>query len=207
MNKFPNIKYYKSNFYYNDYLKEHYKTFENLSTTNLNRIINIINKKYLLGKKIFVCGNGGSAALANHFACDHQKILSSIKKIKPRLLSLCSNIPLITAISNDKKYDDVFSDQIIAQGSKGDILICISSSGNSKNIIKAIKSAKKIGIYSISFTGFDGGYAKKNSNINLHCSSKNYGVIESIHHSIMNIIAQYIRNLYLTKKEIRKVNF
>ena len=172
MNKFPNIKYYKSNFYYNDYLKEHYKTFENLSTTNLNRIINIINKKYLLGKKIFVCGNGGSAALANHFACDHQKILSSIKKIKPRLLSLCSNIPLITAISNDKKYDDVFSDQIIAQGSKGDILICISSSGNSKNIIKAIKSAKKIGIYSISFTGFDGGYAKKNSNINLHCYQK-----------------------------------
>ena len=76
-------------------------------------------------------------------------------------MSLCSNIPLITAISNDKKYDDIFSDQIIAQGNKGDILICISSSGNSKNIIKAIKSAKKIGIYSISFTGFDGGYAKK----------------------------------------------
>ena len=207
MNKFPYIKYNKSKLYYKDYINEHYKTFENLSTNNLDKIIKIMNKKYLLGKKIFVCGNGGSAALANHFACDHQKILSTIKNLKPKLVSLCSNTPLITAISNDKKYEDVFSDQIIAQGNKGDILICISSSGNSKNIIKVIKSAKKKRIYSISFTGFDGGYAKKNSNINLHCSSKNYGIIESIHHSLMNIIAQYIRNLYLTNKDIKKINF
>jgi phosphoheptose isomerase len=207
MKKFPNIKYIKAENYYKDYRNEHDKVFNNLSIKNLNKVIKIIKKKYLNGKKVFVCGNGGSAALANHFACDHQKILSSIKKLKPRLYSLCSNIPLITAISNDKKYEDVFSDQIISHGSKGDLLICISSSGNSKNIIKVIKTSKKIGIYSLSLTGFSGGLAKKKSNINIHCASKNYGIIESVHHSIMNIIAQFIRNSYLSKTEIQKINF
>lgn len=207
MNKFPNSKYIRIEDYFRDYCKEHYKIINNLSVRNLDNAIKIINKKYLLNKTVFVCGNGGSAALANHFACDHQKILSSIKKLKPKLSSLSTNIALITAISNDKNYEEIFSDQIISHGKRGDLLICISSSGKSKNIVKVIKSAKKLGIFTISLTGFSGGFAKKNSDLNIHCPSKNYGVIESVHHSIMNIIAQYIRNSYLSKKEIEKTNF
>ena len=132
MNKFPDYKYKKSDDFFKDYYIEHSKIFKSISKTNLNFAIKIINKKYLNGKKVFVCGNGGSAALANHFACDHQKILSTIKKIRPKLFSLCSNIPLITAISNDKKYEDIFADQIISHGKKGDLLYVFHHQENQK---------------------------------------------------------------------------
>ena len=207
MNKFPYIKYNKSKLYYKDYINEHYKTFENLSTNNLDKIIKIMNKKYLLGKKIFVCGNGGSAALANHFACDHQKILSQIKPLSPMVTSLSSNSAIITAISNDISYSEVFVEQLKAVAKKNDVLLVISSSGNSKNIIKVLDWANKFKIKTISFTGFDGGYAKKKAKFNIHCDSYNYGIIESMHHNIMNIISQYIRNKYSSTKKISSEMF
>ena len=83
------------------------------------------------------------AALANHFACDHQKILSEISQLNPYIVSLSSNSSLMTAISNDNNYESVYSDQINQIGLKNDILITISSSGRSKNIVKAIEVAKK----------------------------------------------------------------
>ena len=154
-----------------------------------------------------VCGNGGSAALANHFACDHQKLLSGVGKLRPFIVSLSSNSALMTAISNDHDYEYLFSDQIKQIGEKSDILITISSSGNSKNIINAIKVAKKMSIFTISLTGFNGGMSKKLADINIHVDCINYGIVESLHHTIMNLISQFIKNKYLSKKEIRKIKF
>ena len=155
-------------------------------------------------KKVFVCGNGGSAALANHYACDHQKILYETNKIKPKILSLCANIPLISAISNDNGYEKIFVDQLKYISNPLDILIIISSSGKSKNIINALKWANKNKLITISFTGFDGGISKKISNYNVNVPIFNYGIVEATHHSIMNIISQYIKNKLLTKKQIQK---
>ena len=206
--KFP-IKIYNSlKSYKLDYFKSFNESFISINDNELNKVIIMLERAYVKGeKRIMVCGNGGSAALANHFVCDHQKILYETKKIKPNMISLCSNPALMTAISNDNSYEDVFSDQILQIGKKNDILITISSSGNSENIIKAINVAKQKKIKCISLTGFSGGRSKKLAHLNLHVKSKNYGIIESLHHTIMNIISQYLKNKYLSVNQTKKTYY
>ena len=201
------IKYKKINDYCNDYFNELHKSFDSKAKNNLEKIIKFLKKKYKSQNNIFVCGNGGSAAIANHFECDHKKILSDTKKINPRIISLCSNTALMTAISNDFSYEQVFEKQLEYLANKNDILITISSSGNSKNIIKVIKLAKKKKIKVISFTGFNGGGSKKLCNFNLHVNSQNYGIIENLHHAYMNIISQFIKIEILNTAQLKKYKF
>ena len=111
---------------------------------------------------------------------------------KLRIVSLSSNIETITAIANDKGYENVFVDQFKIYSRKNDVLLCISSSGNSKNIIKVLQYAKKNKNITILLSGFDGGQAKKIADINIHIDSNNYGVIEDCHQSIMHSMAQYL---------------
>ena len=206
--KFPIKKYYNFKSFKEDYYSELKISFENIDFNNLIKIINILELAYKnKNKKVMVCGNGGSAALANHFACDHKKILNEVKPFKPFVLSLASNTPLMTAISNDRKYENVFCDQIKQIGKKSDILITISSSGDSENIIKAIKVAKSMSIKTISFTGFNGGRSKNLADHNVHVKSQNYGIIESLHHTIMNLISQYLKNIYLSENKIKNLKF
>ena len=206
--KFPIKKYYNFKSFKEDYYSELKISFENIDFNKLIKIINILELAYKnKNKKVMVCGNGGSAALANHFACDHQKILNEVKPFKPFVLSLASNTPLMTAISNDRKYENVFCDQIKQIGKKSDILITISSSGDSENIIKAIKVAKSMSIKTISFTGFNGGRSKNLADHNVHVKSQNYGIIESLHHTIMNLISQYLKNIYLSENKIKNLKF
>ena len=206
--KFPTKKYYNLKEFTSDYYKSFQSSFELINTEDLKKIINILEKSYKSSSsKILICGNGGSAAIANHFACDHQKILYSTKKLKPFFVSLNSNAPLMTAISNDNNYESIFSDQVMQIGNKKDILITISSSGNSKNVTKAIKIAKKLGLKTISFTGFSGGATKKLANYNIHIQSFNYGIVESLHHTLMNIISQFLKNKYFSEKKIKKSFF
>jgi D-sedoheptulose 7-phosphate isomerase len=206
--KFPTKKYYNLKEFTFDYYKSFQSSFELINTEDLKKIIHILEKSYKSSSsKILICGNGGSAAIANHFACDHQKILFSTKKLKPFFVSLNSNAPLMTAISNDNNYESIFSDQVMQIGNKKDILITISSSGNSKNVTKAIKIAKKLGLKTISFTGFSGGATKKLANYNIHIQSFNYGIVESLHHTLMNIISQFLKNKYFSEKKIKKSFF
>jgi D-sedoheptulose 7-phosphate isomerase/D-glycero-D-manno-heptose 1,7-bisphosphate phosphatase len=206
--KFPNKKYIDVKSFVLDYFREFLNAKNNLKIKDLENIIRTLKKAYTNKKiKIFVCGNGGSAAIANHFECDHKKILfEGTKNLIPKIISLCSNNSLITAIANDFSYEEVFLKQLKYLAEKGDILITISSSGKSKNIIKALDWSKKNKIKTISFTGFDGGLSKKIANYNIHVSSYNYGVVENIHHAIMNIISQFLRqssnNLKILKSSI-----
>ena len=200
-------KYSKVDEYCKDYFKEIEESYDNLAKRNLPKVIKLLHKKYKGKNNIFVCGNGGSAAIANHFECDHKKILSETKKINPRLISLCSNTALLTAISNDISYKYVYKKQLEYLANKGDVLITISSSGNSENIIQAIKFAKKNKMKVISFSGFNGGRSRKMCDLNLHVNSQNYGVIENLHHAYMNIISQFIKLRSLTNSEIRKYKF
>ena len=206
--KFPNRKYNNIENFREDYYESLKKSYSSISGKKLSGIIKILDKVYKeKNNKVLVCGNGGSAALANHFACDHQKILNETKILRPFVVSLASNTALMTAISNDNNFDDIYKDQINQIGKKNDVLITISSSGDSENIVRAIQSAKKKSIKTISLTGFNGGRSKKIADINLHIDSKNYGIIESLHHTIMNLISQYLKNKYFTLKEIRLKNF
>lgn len=162
------------------------------------QIVDIILESIDNNQTIFICGNGGSASISNHFACDFSKVICNNHgdDCRYKVVSLVSNISTITAIANDICYEEIFSEQIKNHGKKGDILILISSSGNSKNIINALDVAKALGIITIGVCGFDGGYLAEKSDFKAYINSNKYGVIEDIH----SIFAHYI--LYMLNAKI-----
>jgi D-sedoheptulose 7-phosphate isomerase len=147
---------------------------------------------------IFSCGNGGSAAISNHLVCDCMKGVRTNSWLKPRVSSLSSTIELITAIANDIGSEEIFSHQLTSMGSEGDVLIAISSSGASPNILKALHTARDMKMSTIAMTGFSGGDAARIADISLHVDMENYGVVEDVHQSLMHILAQYLRHSHLT---------
>lgn len=163
-----------------------------IDTIKLGAAVDLIEKTIKSGNTIYVCGNGGSAAIADHLTCDCMKGIAANTHLHPRVISLVSNAPLITAISNDISYNCVFSYQLKKLMKEGDILITISSSGNSDNIRLALDYCKMNGFKSIALCGFDGG-ASLDADIPIHVESNNYGIVEDCHQSVMHMIAQYIR--------------
>ena len=147
-------------------------------------------------KGIYLAGNGGSAAIANHWVCDAAKGISEDTNITCRVTSLCCNSPLMTAISNDIGYEYVFSKQLEYMRPAGGLLIAVSSSGNSRNICNCIRYARDMGMETVSLTGFSGGEASKLSSISIHADSNNYGVVEDCHMMILHSVSQKIRSLY-----------
>lgn len=200
--KFPFKKYKTVRNYYSDYIQTLNKTLIRLDVSKLEKVAKLIEDKIKKKNNIFLCGNGGSAAIANHYIADFLKLLRTNTNLIPKFHSLTSNMELITAISNDIKYDKIFSYQLESLAKKNDLLILISASGNSKNLKNAIIAAKKIRLSTISFVGFDGGYLKKNSNIFIHANIKNYGISEDVFHIVMHVLVQFLRQRYLKKKII-----
>jgi D-sedoheptulose 7-phosphate isomerase len=177
-------------------------TLKLINYKKLHKIYKILDLAITNGNQIFTAGNGGSASIANHFLCDFNKgvKISSNKKLNPKIISLSNSIELITAISNDINYEKVFSFQLENYIKKNDCLIIFSCSGTSKNILEAIKVAKRHKIKIIFITGF---LKKKINNVNLHLDlgCKNYGITEDIFSSIMHMISQFIRYRF-NKEEI-----
>ena len=147
---------------------------------------------------IFFIGNGGSASTASHFVNDIS--LGSRQFENPfRAVSLCDNQAVITAIANDDGYENIFLQQLQTQAKPGDSMVCISASGNSKNLVKAVEWSKANGIYTISLTAFDGGYLKQHTDLNIHVPTKigEYGPAEDLHMVICGLIGSYFRALFL----------
>jgi len=159
------------------------------------------------GGMIYSCGNGGSAAIANHLVCDHCKAVQSDTGLKPRIYSLSATIEIMTAVSNDLSYDEVFVYQLRSLARPGDALVSISSGGDSENIVRAVSWAKDNGIPVIAMTGFSGGRSAALADVNLHVDAHNYGVIEDVHQSLMHILAQYIRQAHMDEETIRQRKF
>ena len=146
----------------------------------------------------FFLGNGGSASTATHFVNDVS--LGSRQFEKPfRAISLCDNQAVITAIANDDGYENIFLQQLQTLASPGDTIVCISASGNSKNLIKAIEYARENNIYIVGLTAFDGGYLKENCDLNIHVPTKvgEYGPAEDLHMVICGLIGSYFRAKFL----------
>jgi len=169
------------------------KGLDSINNDSLSDAVDIIENAILNFKDIFVCGNGGSAAIAEHLSCDHSKGISTNTALFPRVHCLVSNMSLLTALANDVGYEEIFAAQLGLQARKDDVLIVISSSGNSPNVLRALDVANALQMKTITFTGFDGGKASYKSNINLHVPINNYGVVEDCHQILMHIIAQHIR--------------
>jgi D-sedoheptulose 7-phosphate isomerase len=163
-----------------------------------------INKALLdareTGKQIFVIGNGGSAAAASHMVCDFNKNTREAGKKRMRAICLNDNTPSVLAYANDEGYDIIFSEQLLSLGQSGDILIAISGSGNSANIIKAIETARQMNIKVIGLTGFKGGKMKELTDICLVVPSDSMEMIEDVHLIINHILAGLLRGAVMYGK-------
>ena len=151
---------------------------------------------YKYGFPLLVCGNGGSAAIAEHLTCDHTKGICMDTDLNSFVISLGSNVALTSAIANDIGYDEVFAKQIEWFHEPRAGLLVISSSGNSPNILKALQAARKRNMPTMAMVGFDGGKAKELAEICIHVQSNNYGVVEDCHQIIMHAIAQHMRSTH-----------
>lgn len=138
---------------------------------------------------IFVAGNGGSAATASHFATDLGKGASYGKPRRFRVVALTDSMSTITAYSNDVSYDVVFAEQLRNLGAPGDVLVTISGSGSSPNIIKVIEVAKELGMDVVALTGFTGGTSGPMADIHVNVPSNHMGRIEDVHMALCHAVA------------------
>ena len=207
INKFPTKKIKNSKDFYLEYINQKNVLLQNIDFRELNKVINLLKKCFKNKNIVYTCGNGGSSSLADHFTCDFIKQSNNKTNLQVKSISLTSNFSLISAIANDINYDQIFSFQIEKLCKKNDILFLFSVSGNSLNLVEAIKKAKKIGVKTISFTGFNGGKLAKMSDVNLNFPIANFGIAEDCHISIMHYLSQYLRNIYLKSKNFKKIHF
>tara|TARA_Y100001958_G_C21172811_1_gene504238 strand:+ start:565 stop:1152 length:588 start_codon:yes stop_codon:yes gene_type:complete len=166
----------------------------------IKQIIDILYLAIINNHRIFICGNGGSAADAQHLSTEFLVRLNPKKNRKPYpLFTLTSDPTNMSAIGNDYGFENIFKRNLEANANKGDILITLSTSGKSKNIINVLNFAKKIGVYSIAFLGMNGGRCKDISNLNLIVPSNNVARIQEIHmflgHFILNEVEKKLIKL------------
>lgn len=161
----------------------------------------LIARTVASARRIYSCGNGGSAAIANHLVCDCLKGIRTDTAIRPRVYSLSTTVETITAIVNDIGSEQMFSFQLESLGEAGDLLIAISSSGASPNIVRTLELARTMGMGTIAMTGFAGAPARHVADVSLHVDCENYGIVEDLHQSLMHILAQYTRHTHLQEPE------
>jgi D-sedoheptulose 7-phosphate isomerase len=163
----------------------------------IDRLTDTLWSAYLEGKTVYVFGNGGSAALASHCACDLGKgtVINGNRRF--RVLALTDNVPLMTALANDISYDDIFAEQLTSLVEKGDIALAISGSGNSPNVLKALHVAREAGAFTIGLTGFEGGKMKSLCDLCVIVPSDNMQVIEDLHVSVNHSVFTSLRSRML----------
>lgn len=140
-----------------NYFDSHQRLFDQINKAAVLESIQTIQSAFESGKKIITCGNGGSAATASHYILDWNKMVNLATGKKFRGFCLSDNVGLVTAYGNDLSYEDVFAGQLAAIGDPGDLLIAISGSGNSPNVLKAVEYANVHGINTLGVIGYDGG--------------------------------------------------
>ncbi|AEF82303.1 D-sedoheptulose-7-phosphate isomerase [Leadbettera azotonutricia] len=168
---------------------------KNFEADQFEKIIALIADIYKKDGQIFIAGNGGSAGSANHFVCDFGKNAVDFKsgKRRFRIISVCDNVEKITALGNDIAFDEIFSFQLTNLMNEGDILIVISASGNSPDIVKACEYAKTRKGKIIALSGFDGGKIKALADACMVARLKTYEQIEDIHLVILHMIVCYFK--------------
>jgi len=185
-----------------NYLSEVRKVTEAISVADIDRAIELLFDAWENGKQVFMCGNGGSASTATHFACDLAKTTIVPGKVRFRVECLNDNIPLMLALINDDGFDNLFYEQLRSKFQKGDILICISVHGGagkdkvglwSQNLLKAMKYAQDNGGKAIGFSGFDGGPMKEVADACIVAPIDSTPQVESMHVALEHLICSCLR--------------
>lgn len=173
--------------------------FRDFARDEIEKSADEISVTFQKGHKILVCGNGGSAADSQHFAAEFvNKFSDRIKRKALPALALTTDTSIITAISNDTDYENIFSRQVEAYGSKGDLIVIFTTSGNSKNCIKAIKTARLIGLRSVVFTK-TGAEISKLADLSIEVPSKNTQHIQECHVFAYHVITELVENTFSGK--------
>ena len=179
------------------YLDEEIEIIKHLDVEAINDAMNLLEETREKGTTVYLIGNGGSAATASHMQNDFNKGISEGLDKKYNFCCLCDNFATVMAIANDDCYENVFYNQLLNRLKLGDVLIAISGSGNSKNVIKAVEYAKGKGNKVIGFTGYDGGKLKTMSDISLHVPLNNMQIAEDVHtifnHTMMYILCKMLK--------------
>lgn len=178
-----------------NYFEKEKSTLDAISKDDLNTLMNLLVEAKDAGKTIFVMGNGGSAATASHYVCDFNKGISLGKEKMFKFICLNDNIPTMMAYANDLSYADVFVGPLKNFLQPGDIVIGISGSGNSENVVRAIQYANENGGVTVGLTGYSGGKIKQLSKYNVHVPVNDMQITEDLHmvldHCMMKILCEY----------------
>jgi D-sedoheptulose 7-phosphate isomerase len=170
------------------YLQKVSITLKELPFAQINQVTDALWNAYRDNRSLFVFGNGGSAALASHCACDFGKGTVVNGNRRFRVLALTDNVPLMTAWANDASYEDIFAEQLRSFLQTNDLVFAISGSGNSPNVLNGLQAARDLGAYTIGLTGFQGGRMKSLCDICVVVPSDNMQVIEDVHLSVTHSI-------------------
>jgi D-sedoheptulose 7-phosphate isomerase len=173
------------------YKAELLSALDTIDLEKVGQVIELLSRARAEGRRIFVCGNGGSASTASHFATDMVKGASFGRDQRFRIMALTDSLPTITAYSNDVDYECVFVEQLKNFAERDDVLIAISGSGNSPNVLRAMEYANSIGCATVAFSGRDGGKLAPLARINVHVAHPHMGRIEDGHLVALHMICYY----------------
>lgn len=179
---------------------EHYRsgvlrTTEAIDLQKVGEAIRIFAEARDEGRFVFVCGNGGSASTASHFVCDMIKGASYGRRARFRIMALGDSLPTLTAYSNDVSYECVFVEQLKNLARPKDVVVAISGSGNSANVVRAVEYGNSIGCHTLALTGRDGGKVGPLAQLNIQIANPHMGQIEEAHMIVLHMIAYYFMEL------------
>ncbi|HLO33933.1 MAG TPA: SIS domain-containing protein [Anaerolineales bacterium] len=177
-----------------DYITALQRTMDQLGQQSIADAIRVLQHARLRGNQVFIMGNGGSASTASHFVCDLAKNTRREGQLHFRVMGLTDNMAIFSAYANDEGYENVFSQQLENLINPGDLVVAISASGNSKNVLNAIAEAQKHQATTIGFTGFDGGRLGQMVDINIHVKSNIIEHVEDIHLMLEHMIVKIIKD-------------
>jgi len=170
-----------------------------LAIEDIYDLIAYFQSAYEDGRQLFIIGNGGSAATASHMACDLAKsVLGRVSESQARrfrAIALTDNMPLVTAWGNDASYESVFAEQLRNLANSGDLLVVITGSGNSTNIIQAVRVAHELGLTTVGLLGFEGGIVRDLLDHAIVVPSDNYGYIEDVHMILNHLVTDYFKRV------------
>lgn len=186
----------------NDYRAGFNAVIDSIDAEQIEQAAQLLRSAFENGQQIFIAGNGGSAATASHMACDLAKTTlgkgARLPERRIKALALTDSVPLLTAWGNDVSYDSVFSEQLRTLADAGDLLVVISASGNSPNIIEAVRAAKEMGLHTLALLGFEGGAVKPMVDHSVVVRSSHFGYIEDAHSLLNHLITDYLKQVVQT---------
>lgn len=185
-----------------NYISTLQQTIDQLPRQLIADVVDVLQDARIRGSSVFIMGNGGSASTASHFVCDLAKNTRCEGLPHFRVIGLADNMAILSAYANDEGYESVFAQQLVNLIQPKDVVIAISASGNSKNVLNAIEEAQKHDVVTIGFTGFDGGRLGQMVNINIHVKSDTIEHVEDIHLMLEHVIVKTIKERIRSKAKL-----